>query len=129
MKKKRTIFTLALTLMLFSSVVAMAASVSNTYNYGKNIDATVHGYIDFLEGPLTIEDKVYYNAAIIGTEKSKCTVAYSIIVDNSIKSQGVLDKNKYNVSVTDLKVGYDHEYATLKLQFNGKTKTMTSFAD
>lgn len=129
MKKKRMIFTFALTLMLFSSLVAMAASAEKTWDYGSNINATVHGYIDFLEGPLTIEDKVYYNAAIIGTEKSKCTVAYSVIVDNSVKSQGVLDKNKYSVLVTDLKVGYGHEYATLKVQFNGKTKTITSYAD
>ena len=65
MKKKRTILVAALTLMIFSSVVAMAAAKSQTYSYGNKINASVHGFISFVEGPLVIQDKVYYNAAIV----------------------------------------------------------------
>ncbi len=64
MKKKRTILVAALTFMLFSSVVAMAAAKNQTYSYGSNINASVHGFISFVEGPLVMRDKVYYNAGI-----------------------------------------------------------------
>lgn len=129
MKKKRATFIITMLLMLCSSVMAMAASVSKSYDYGNGINAKVHGYVDFLEGPLTIEDRVYYNAGIAGSQSSKCTVAYSIIVDNKTKSSGTLDKNKSSVSVSGMKVGYGHEYAILRLKFSGKTKNLTSYAD
>ena len=129
MKKKRTILVAALTFMLFSSVVAMAAAKNQTYSYGSNINASVHGFISFVEGPLVMRDKVYYNAAITGAQRSKCTVAYSVIVDNSVVAYGVLDKNKYSVSVSDKAVGYGHEYAKLQLKFNGKNKILTSYED
>ena len=104
MKKKRMILLAALSLMIFGSTTAMAAFKSATYKYGNNVDATVHGFIDFIEGPLTIQDKVNYNVAISGTQRSKCTVAYEV------------------------EVGGD-ESATLRLKFSGKTKELTSFAD
>lgn len=129
MKKKRTILVAVLTLMIFSSVVAMAAAKSQTYSYGNKINASVHGFISFVEGPLVIQDKVYYNAAITGAQRAKCTAGYSVIVDNSIVAQGDLDKHCYSVSVSDKPVGYGHEYAKLQLKFSGKTKTLTSFAD
>ena len=72
---------------------------------------------------------MYYDASITGSQKSKCTVAYSIIVDNKTRASGTLDKTQYSISASGMKVGYGHEYATLRLKFSGKTKKLTSFAD
>lgn len=78
---------------------------------------------------MTIEDRVYYNVNLLGTDISKCTVAYQVKVDNILKKSEVLNKSKPSASATGLKVGYGHEYAQLQLDFNGKTKILTSYAD
>lgn len=105
----------------------MAASVSGRYVY--NSTSYVNGYLEFLEGPLTIQDKVYYSVSITGQDISQCTVSYDIVVDGEIKVNGVLDPTNTTDSDTDLKVGYGHEYAQLNLHFNGTTKTIVSYAD
>lgn len=127
MRNKRIIVTVAMFLSMCGSITALAAAKSNTYKY--NSTSNVYGYIDFLEGPLTIEDRVYYTASIGGSDISKCTVAYKVIVDNSIKVSGVLKKSNPTASESGLKVGHGHEYAKLQLDFNGNTKVLTSYAD
>lgn len=127
MKKKRIIFALVLVFSMVGSMTVMAASVSKTFTY--NSESHVNGYISFLEGPLTIQDKVYYTASLGGKDISKCTVAYKVIVDNSTITSGVLNPSNPSVSASDVKVGYGHEYAKLQFDFNGTTKTLTSYAD
>lgn len=127
MKNKRIIVVFILTFLFFGSITAMAASVYKTYVY--NSTSSIAAYIDFLEGPLTIADKVYYSVDLTGSDISRCTVAYSVIVDNSQVASGVLNSSNPRVSESGLSVGYGHEYAKLQLDFNGKTKILTSFAD
>ncbi len=129
MKSKRIILGLAMAFVVCSSLTVFAASVSKRYDYGSGKDVTVYGYVKFLEGPLTIQDKVYYTVSMSGTNVGKCTVAYSVIVDNKEKFHGVLNKSNLSDSGNGLAVGYGHEYAKLVLDFNGKTKTITSYAD
>ncbi len=68
MKIRRRIATFIFSFIMLRSICAISALAysERTINAANN---TLHlyGYLDFLEGPLTIKDKVWYNANIYGT--------------------------------------------------------------
>lgn len=133
MRGKRCLVVMVLLLFVLGNVTVFANVARATYDYGSGKNAKVYGFILFTEGNLTFQDYVGYNVNLSGTDKAECTVSYFVIVDNKSVDHGTLNKNlenkNYSVSNPKFKVGWGHEYAKLKLVFNGKTYIITSFAD
>lgn len=67
MKKLR--FLLVTTIITVFAVAIMAFAKGDSIDYkAKRIDVTLHGYIDFLEGPLWTADKYWCNGMIYGKD-------------------------------------------------------------
>lgn len=119
-------------LLLCGVITGASASLAATsYDMPiSGINAKMHGYIDFVEGPLWITDKVYYNGSVWGKD------AYLITnrADDNYVQAGTNKKNlakKYvyyghSVSVSKASCGYGGSYAYLNMSCEGTTAKITS---
>lgn len=107
--------------MLVSAIMGMtipiisvfgSTSVSKDYNYGYNINAYLHVYLDFLEGPLLFKDKVWCNIGIYGSEGACTGTIYDLGTDEEdIVIGKPLSYKNMSDSYTETKAGYGGNYA------------------
>lgn len=124
----RIITLLLLGVLLIGTSTSLAAT--NATMPIDQLNAMMHGYIDFLEGPLTIADKVYYNGKVSGSDADK-------IVKREDKNyvQAGTDKKDltkkvvyYNhpVEVSGAKCGYGGSYGYLNMSCEGCKRKIVS---
>ena len=116
--------------MLGGIPVLAESSIDISHPY---IDVKLHGYIDFVEGPLWITDKIWYNGLLYGTDidimvsRSADTKATLIPgTDKSSKQKITLHQGKRTASGDKVSCGRGGSYGKLKMNCGGKTKTITS---
>ncbi len=123
MKRKRVGALLA-TLMLGTSIPiinAFASSASKDFAYGNNIDAYLHTYVDFLEGPLWITDKVWCNISLNGPEAACTEGIYTLATNkNIVVSKIHLSYRNLSDSYTEKSEGYGGSYAYLEGTYGSK---------
>lgn len=92
--------------------VYASSAVSKNFPYGNNINAYLHAYVDFLEGPLWVTDKVWCNISLNGTEAGCTRATYKLATDKKvIKAKGVLSYENEKDSYTKKSAGYGGSYA------------------
>lgn len=126
MKLKKFTFIISLALCAVSSVALTAAAAKE----GTITDCDVHlnGYISGVEGPLTITDKIWYNANLTGSEDEiECVVSPTIShgegntayvipgTDKKELSKVYLYDQKRFVSDNKVSCGYGGSKAILKM--------------
>ena len=124
---KRFMFaTTLVTMGMLSSVVAYASSGNRTEKFNR-YNAYGSEFVSFVEGPLTISDKVSYSFDLIGTEKKYVSMEYEARTPSKLVSQGTLSASKgYSVEGTNKNGGYGNTYAQSSMSFNGVTYTITA---
>lgn len=118
-------------LLLCGTIAGASTSLASTsYDMPiKGLDAKMHGYIDFLEGPLWIADKVYYNGAVSGKEAYLITNNAGGYVQAGTNKKALPKKYVYYghaVSVSGANCGYGGSYAYLNMSCQGTTKKIRS---
>lgn len=96
----------------------------------KGLNAKMHGYVDFLEGPLTIADKVYYNGSVYGSDAYLITNRTNNYVQAGTNKKKLIKKYVYyghSVSASGAKCGYGGSYAYLNMSCEGTTARITSY--
>lgn len=114
----------------FGAISAFAANsgvVSST-----NIDVSIDGYVEFLEGPLLFEDKVFYTALLSGSDidlvynstDTRCYVQPK--TDKKTLAIQYLNSNRQSViNSNGTKCGHGGSYAKLLMSAAGTTSTIT----
>lgn len=126
--KRRRIAALVSSVMLAASatfVTAFASSaVSGNFYYSNNIDAYVHGYVDFLEGPLWFTDKVWCTASLEGPDWPCVSAVYTLRTDKTLVIQSTLNYRNRKDSYEEKSAGHGGRYAVLKIQYDNKQVTL-----
>ena len=128
MKKKR--FTALIISLVLSSatILTVFASTEKSENfyYSNNIDAYVHGYIDFYAGPLLFQDQIWCNVGLYGPDQD-CVSAFIVIRKNTdVIKQGRLSYRSKSYSCKGKKVGWGGDYASLTVHYDGKIGMITT---
>lgn len=89
---------------------------SSTYN------AYATEYVGFVEGPLTITDKVSYTFSLEGAQNSKISMTYRAGTPSKRVAEGTLNST-YGTSVsgTNVSAGYGNSYGYAAMDFEGST--------
>lgn len=126
--KRRRIAALISSVMVTVSatfVTAFASSaVSRNFYYSNNIDAYVHGYVDFLEGPLWITDKVWCTASLEGPDWPCVSAEYTLRTDKTFIAHSTLSYKNRKDSFEEKSAGHGGSYAVLKIQYDNKEVTL-----
>lgn len=118
-------------LLLCGTIAGVSTSFAATsYDMPiKGLNAKMHGYIDFLEGPLTIADKVYYNGSVWGKEADLITKKDNNYV-RARTNKKKLDKQyvyyRKSVSISGASCGHGGTCAYLDMSCEGSTATIKS---
>lgn len=122
--KRRRITALISSVMIAASatfVTAFASSaVSKDFYYSNNIDAYVHGYVDFLEGSFIFEDKVWCNVSLNGPDRACVSAYYTLETNKKVVEKCELSYRNLGDSYIERKVGYGGSYAKLTVLYDGK---------
>lgn len=118
-------------LLLCGTIAGASTSLAYTsYNMPvKGLDAKMHGYIDFLDGLLLIQDKVYYNSSVLGKDAYLITNNSGGYVQAGTNKKALPKKYVYYghaVSVSGVSCGYGGSYAYLNMSCEGTTKKIRS---
>lgn len=118
-------------LLLCGTIAGASTSMAYTsHNMPiKGLNAKMHGYIDFLEGPLWIADKVYYNGSVLGKEAYLITNKDGNYVQAGTNKKALTKKYVYYgnpVSVSGADCGYGGTGAYLNMSCEGTTKKIKS---
>lgn len=134
MKKKRRIAVMVLCVIILINVFSVYAANSATV-WHKDIDCKVYGFIEFVEGPLTISDKIWYNGVLSGTDsylivpgaKAKDAIAYITPgTDKSTLGSIRLSYGAASVKGIQVPCGYGGTKGKLTLYCGGTTRTIYS---
>lgn len=118
-------------LLLCGTIAGVSTSLAaRSYDMPiSGLNAKMHGYIDFLEGPLTIADKVYYNGSVFGKEAYLITNKEGGYVQAGTNKKDLPKKYVYYghaISVSGAKCGYGGSYAYLNMSCEGTKTKITS---
>lgn len=124
MKVKRNVCMILIVMVLAIST-AFAASVANSCTINaKNINVSLYGYIDFLEGKFTFQDKIWYHAQLSGSDMGLVYNArsgeYSVYIipgtDDDRMAMIYLDESKNCIPSTEVKTGYGGKKGILEMK-------------
>ncbi len=122
--KRRRIAALISSVMVAASatfVTAFASSAVVRYlKYSNNIDAYVYAYVDFLEGPLWITDKVWCTASLEGPDWSCVSAEYTLRTNKTFVVHNTLNYKNQKDTFVKKSAGYGGSYAILKVQYDNK---------
>ena len=135
MKTKRILFGIICSIILFGNLICVQASNQADVNH-PIIDCKVHGFIQFVEGPLTISDKIWYSGVLSGADTylivpsttAKDAIAYITpgtdkkTLDSVRLWYGKESCTKYQVSC-----GYGGTKGKLKIYCGGNSRTIYSY--
>lgn len=118
-------------LLLCGTIAGVSTSMASTSHDMsiKGLNAKMHGYIDFLEGPLWIADKVYYNGSVSGKEAYLITSNSGGYVQAGTNKKDLKKKYVYYgnaVSVSGANCGYGGSYAYLNMSCEGSKTRIRS---
>ena len=128
MKKKR-ITALIISLVLSSAtILTVFASTQKSENfyYSNNIDAYVHGYIDFYAGPLLFQDQIWCNVGLYGPDRDCVSAKIIIKKDTTVVKRGDLSYKVKSYSCKEKKVGWGGKNASLTVLYDGKKGVLTT---
>lgn len=122
--KRRRIAALISSVMVAASatfVTAFASSAVVRYlEYSNNIDAYVYAYVDFLEGPLWITDKVWCTASLEGPDWPCVSADYVLRTNKNFVAQGRLSYRNQKDTFEKKSAGYGGSYAILEVKYDNK---------
>ena len=98
------------------------------------INCKVHGFIQFVEGPLTISDKIWYSGTLSGSDRylivpattAKDAIAY-ITPGTDKKHCQVLDYGREIITNYEVPCGYGGTKGKLKIYCGGNSRTIYSY--
>lgn len=114
-------------------ICAVSTSLAATNNYSMPIDgmnAAMDGYIDFLEGPLTIQDKVYYSASVYGSDAYQIANTTNNYVQAGSDKKNLMKRYVYfnhPVNVSGENCGYGGSYGYLNMSCEGTVDIIYSY--
>ena len=134
MKTKRLLAMLLCISIIGSASAISALAAATGIVHSNNLYVSIDGYVDFLEGKLLYQDRVYYVASLSGRDMgmvgkradSACYV--QPYVEKKVIGKAVhLNQHIRLVSNTKgIKAGYGHEYARLKMMAAKTSKVIST---
>lgn len=111
--------------MAVSAAGPVYAEKSKDYKYS-NVDAYVHGYVDFESYFGGLITKVWCNVSLGGPDRAAVTARYSLKTDKKvIANNKKLDYGNLKDSYTKVSGGAGASYAKLIIKYDGKGATLT----
>lgn len=120
---KRTGCALLVGATLLTTAVPVFAGSNTKVTYFNRYDAIGSEFVAFVEGPLTISDKLSYTFTLSGDEKGKASLTYIAGANKSgNKVSGTLNSTKgYSKSATNVSCGYGNSYGYAEMTIEGTT--------
>lgn len=121
MRSKRVGFIFAVALLVLCSNLSVLAGSNSTSKKFSGYNAYGTEFVAFVEGPLTIADKVSYTFSLVGTDAEYLNMPYKagtpakIVVSNTL---GV-GTNIYQASGTNVSAGYGNTYGFASMTIDG----------
>lgn len=124
--------------MIFSTATIAYAAYNAKYEcatiYSKELDLSLYGYLDVLEGDLTFRDKYYYRGVLSGSDiwdfPSQSDKIYLKIYDDEGDCIKTVKLYKDFRSVSDYKTyGWGSDYGKLEMKCYDTTKTIKAVAN
>ena len=131
MKTKRIAVIVAImTISILAGGTSAFASGYKTIS-STSSDVNLTGYIDYLEGPFTIKDKIWYTGTLWGSDASACTGSDIYITPGTDKQtlpSKILTGTKTRVSGNGVKCGNGGSYGMLKMRCVEKSTICTLYS-
>lgn len=118
--------------LLLCGTIAASSTALAAKSYDmpiSGINAKMHGYVDFLEGPLNIADKVYYNSSVYGSDAYMITNRSGNYVQASTDKKKLTKKYVYYghpISISGAKCGHGGSRAYLDMSCEGSSARIES---
>lgn len=108
-------------LVVITSIPVFAGSNNKNVKFSA-YNAYGAEFISFVQGPLTISDKVSYTFSITGQDASKCAMTYRAGTPTRMVASGILNNiYGYSVSGTNVNAGYGNSYGFATMDIEGTT--------
>ena len=135
LKRRLIVFAMLITMLLSTTAVVYAYSSATIYSTKSNL--FLYDYIDFVEGPLIIQDTYYYRGVLSGSDKqfyptkSSATGKIYITVydDEGSSIKTVVLYNGYYSVTSSVKYGWGSNYGKLYMKCENVSKSIKQYAD
>lgn len=119
-KRAKFIFTVAV-LLLCSNLSVLAGSNSMSKKFS---DYNAYGteFVAFVEGPMTITDKVSYTFSLVGEDSEYQNMPYKAGTPSTLVVNGVLgvESHRYSAEGTNVSAGYGNAYGYASMTIDGQ---------
>lgn len=121
LKRSGCVLFMGITILI--TTIPVLAGSNNKVVYFDAYNAFGSEYVAFVEGPLTITDKLSYTFTLSGTEKGKAALTYVAGANNNGDMvSGILNSTKgYSVSATNVSCGYGNTYGYADMNIEEST--------
>ncbi|MBD5134579.1 MAG: hypothetical protein HDT39_01240 [Lachnospiraceae bacterium] len=114
-----------ITLLAVSSITITAFGSKSKDFYYSNVNAYVHGYVDFAKYLGGAQTKVWCNVSLGGADRSCVSAKYTLATDKKkIADNKALNYKKLSASYTAKSGGVLASWAKLHIKYDGKKATL-----